>query len=149
MMSEVKIHVTRLEMWILRTGMAATVAVLGWIGVQFKEALVHVAEIRKELEIVKPADILAAVHDLDKRSLTRDQVRIVVQESAPWGKVEGEWNGWRLAIEKQVYTLAEYQRVQAESAKTAAADRFTRTQMRGWASRLKDQNQEIKVPEVP
>ena len=127
--------ISKVELWVIRTAGACLIATLGWIGVQFQTALVHIAEIRKELDVVKPADILAAVNDLEKHSLTKAEVESIVKSSAPWLAVAGEWRQWKLEIEKRLHSI-----------EIRTNDRFTRTDMREWLLLLKRNNNSLEVP---
>jgi hypothetical protein len=84
-----------LEKWIMRGVCGVTVLMAGYIGKDLAESVkelkkeinvsnVQMAEVRRELDIVKPADILRAVNELEKRRLTRAEVQLIVEQNAPW-----------------------------------------------------------------
>lgn len=121
--------VSKMELWVIRTGGALIITALGWIGVQFQQALIHVAEIRKELEIVKPVDILRAVTALEKHTLTEHDVKRILQENSVWVEEKGKWEEWRYEVTEKT------------------KDRFTATEFKHWKNRLKDLNPDLNVPE--
>lgn len=67
---------TDLNRWLIVAGSLLTLiggvmcALLGWICLTITSLSVTVAEIRKELEIVSPREVLATVHELDTRLTT-------------------------------------------------------------------------------
>ena len=67
---------TDLNRWLVVAGGLLTLigsvicALLGWICLTITSLSVEVAEIRKELEITSPREVLQAVHELDTRLTT-------------------------------------------------------------------------------
>lgn len=146
--NDVFLRVTKTELWVIRTAGAAIIAALGWIGVQFQTALIHIAEIRRELEIVKPADILSAVHELESISITATEVAAIVRNESPWQEDREAWQAWRIEIEKRIEALATLERATAENLRTLTTSRWRMDDMRSWAERLKRDNENLKVPKV-
>lgn len=99
------VSVSAIEMWIIRIVGMILVSVLGWIGVQFQTALLHIAEIRKELEITRPADVLDAVRELERVALTKDEVREIVVDKAQWPAERDDWFEWRGRVEHRLNGL--------------------------------------------
>jgi hypothetical protein len=67
---------SELNRWLVVAGGLLTLiggvmcALLGWICLSINDLSVSVAELRKELEIVSPREVLQAVHQLDTRLTT-------------------------------------------------------------------------------
>lgn len=115
-------------MWVIRLAGSAMLAILGWIGAQFQTALIHVAEIRRELEITKPAEIVKALHELRKETLTSEQIQAIIQTNSPWTRDSTDWVMWRNKIDLQT------------------SDRFRKTDMQKWLDALRETNPDIHVP---
>ena len=128
------IALSRLELWVIRAAGACVLTTLGWIGVQFQEALVHVAEIRKELDITSPADVKAELAILEKKTLSIEDVENAVYRASPWLEVRHEWEEWRRAVEI------------ALDRKTR--DRLFRSEILEWIKELKAHNSNLTIPEL-
>lgn len=142
-----KVEITSLELWVLRAAGALIVACLVWVGSSLQATLVAVAEIRKELDITKPADVLEAVHKFEGMAVTREQVQKLIDSTAPWYRERSEWLTWRGTIEsfkssatKEITETRDYIRESSE-------DRFKKADFLSWLRRFERDNPTLKVPD--
>lgn len=140
------LQISQTELWVIRSAGAAIIAVLGWIGVQFHTALIHVAEIRAELAVVKPADMLAAVHKLEKISMTQSEVVSIVREHGPWPEDRPGWRDWRQSVEQRLISLTSLQRANAEAIRVGTADRWSHSDMVSYARLANAEKKEGETP---
>lgn len=141
------IYVSHLEMWAIRGIGVILLGLISWIGSEIREsanqmqqATLAIAEIRTELAITKPADILAAVNQLERIVPSRDEIKAIVATETPWTKVRDEWRAWRVTIEASVKVLA-------ESITTASRDRIYRREVISFIDSLRRANPELTIPE--
>lgn len=129
------IHISKAELWVIRSVGGALLAVLGWIGVQAQDAVVQLAEIKRELEITKPADVLEAVNHLERISLTKSEVSTIIRNEAPWNEVKKDWDDWRRGIQRYVDRSTD--------------DRWRAGDMRSWIRALEKANPDLDIPDMP
>lgn len=114
------IVVSKFEMWIARLMILAILGVTGWFVKDYHYNRVKqgevIAAVKQELNDTKPKDILEALNnntaalrdmisDVDKKVLTKDDIKSIVFESSPWAKDNPEWHTWKLEIEKRTLVL--------------------------------------------
>ena len=131
---ETHVHISKAELWVIRSVGGALLAVLGWIGVQAQDAVVQLAEIKRELEITKPADVLAAVNHLERVSLTKSEVSAIIRDESPWSEVKKDWDDWRRDIQRYM--------------DRATDDRWRATDMRSWIRSLQKANPALDIPDI-
>lgn len=143
------ITISTLELWVLRLFGALVVSALlaicgiGW-GMYNK-----VEKLNTTLEIVKPADILVAVHELERSTLTTEEVEAIITRTAPWSKVQNEWRSWRLDMERRNNLNATAIETLAETLQTSTDDRIRKSQIKAWIREFKALNAEkIEVPNL-
>jgi len=127
------VEVSQLEMWVIRGFGLGLLAFLGWFASSFQTVLIDIAEIRKELEVVKPSDVLAAVRSIEKEQVTRADVEQIVQN---------QHHVWRVQMEGTVKDLIE------------RIDKlWKRSDMQEWAYRLEralnEAGVKVSVPQLP
>jgi len=128
------VALSRLELWVIRAAGACILTILGWIGVQFQEALIHVAEIRKELDITSPADVKHELQVLEKKTLSIEDVESAIYKASPWLAERQEWEDWRRLVEI--------------SLDRKTRDRIFRSEILDWIKELKKHNPNITIPEL-
>lgn len=100
------------EKWIIRMiGSILSVSFLFMFTILYdmsesiQQATLDVATIRKEMELVKPSDILKTVNEMAKRSLRQSDIEKIVRESAPWKEDKRSWERWRSSVEDRISDL--------------------------------------------
>lgn len=139
----VVVSLTKTELWVIRSAGAAILAVLGWIGVQFHGAVIHIAEIRKELELVKPADVLDAVRHLEQISLTEEEVARIISTESPWEEDRKDWERWQAEVIAWKGTVV----TALQALQGRSGDRWTKTDHDLFLRRLKELNPDLRLPE--
>lgn len=66
---------------------------------------VEMAQVRSELDVVKPADVLSAVHEMSLNTVSRQELREAIKETAPWANDRESWTRWRQEVDKQIREL--------------------------------------------
>ena len=73
---------------------------------QIQGLRIEMAAISKELTLVKPADVLMAVQTLERKQLSENDVRSIInQQKTPWDRDRAEWQSWRRDIEQRLREL--------------------------------------------
>jgi len=99
------VQVSKVELWFGRGLMGIVTAVLVWVASTLQNTQVQMAEVRKELEITKPSEVLAAVNALDRKVLGKEDIKSIIIENSPWNFASKDWETWKLETEKRLYTL--------------------------------------------
>lgn len=103
------------EKWIIRIVFFIVIACMGYIGRNITTSIedlkqsvvvatVQVATIKKELELVKPTDVLSALNQLEKTRLRKEDVELIVSTHSPWINE-------RKNIEERIYRMEERIRI--------------------------------------
>jgi len=66
---------------------------------------VSIARVEKELDTVKPRDVLAAVHESSRNMVTRAELREAIRETAPWANDKEQWLRWREGVDRKIREL--------------------------------------------
>jgi len=48
---------------------------------------------------------LMAVNNLEKKVLSKDDIKSIIIEVSPWTRDSKQWDVWKLEIEKRIYAL--------------------------------------------
>lgn len=100
------IIISKVEMWFARLFVTSILLLTGWLVKDYYNSQLSINEkitaVETELRETKPKDVLQAVNDLARETLTKEDVRTIVKENSPWPLVEKEWDTWRLKIEERI-----------------------------------------------
>ena len=132
--------------WTLRVGRGTVLAVLGWIAVTFYQTQLEVARISRELLVVRPADVLRAVEEVKRETLSKEEIQDIVQACAPWGTVEKDWIQWRFELEGRIKLQTEILSQTVMNLKDMEHTKLDEKDFARWLSELKQHNPEVTVP---
>lgn len=143
------VQIGKAEMWMLRALGTAILAFLGWIGTQFHAQLIHVAEIRKELEVASPVKMMATINTIEAKMVTEEDVTRLVRHGTPWQEERGEWLLWKSEVIAWKKVIADSVSRLDKLLELRTANRWTAEDMHRWAIELERQNPAIKIPPLP
>lgn len=99
------------EKWAIGLFGAALILLLGWLAKTVNSLASDVAELKTELRLTAPADVLEEVRRLRRETMTRAEIKEYVPLVAPWANQEKEWNTWRRQTDSNLEKL--YKRLDA------------------------------------
>lgn len=102
----------KVEKWLSNAliGLASLVSTYAVYTVQelnstINTAVTAIATIKRELEIVRPRDVLEAVNTLAQSSLQREQVAAICRAESPWRQDRPDWREWRKEVSVRLRSL--------------------------------------------
>lgn len=137
-----QIQVSQMEMWAIRGIGVLLLGLMSWAATniresteQMQQATLAIAEIRTELKLTKPQDVLQALHQLERIVPSTPEIQALVRAQSPWTEVREDWREWRTEVK-------------AELSKRTA-DRIYRQEVQRWIAQLKNDNPDLKIPALP